>query len=236
MMNNIVENNNNFTEFNQVWAKYVFIDAIPDSIPELSEARESYVGQNADGTSQFTVYIFQKTEHENTYDYLIYLSNFQLTKEFRQGRSWKLEFNNSEETLRNVILPSMTVSRDYTPSFSNGDYPIPYTSVDPDFNFDDCRLEIGLDLDKLFFSGWLYIGKNLQETLQNYLPPFNDKIWLLKNQETGNRVKLHVTDELDYELPPDNFTNTEDSHTLISTNILNQVLDKFGILDEGEYW
>ena len=235
-MSNIVENNNNFTEFNQVWSKYVFVDAIPESAPDLSEARESFTGNNPDRTSNYTVYVFQKTEHENTYDYLIYLSNFQLTKEFRQGRSWKLEFNNDEETLRNVILPSMTVSRDYTPSFSDGEYLLQYTSVDPDFNFNDCRLEIGLDLDKLYFSGWIYIGKNLQETLQNYIPPFDDRIWLLKNKETGNKASLHVTDELEYELPPDNFTGTEDSHTLLSTNILNQALDKFGVLDEGEYW
>lgn len=130
----------------------------------------------------------------------------------------------------------MTASRKYQITFSNGSYEIPYTSIDPKFNFEDCRLEVGLDFDKLYFTGWLYIGKSLQDVLKISLPPFSDTTQLLKNSETGDLVSFHVNQATRYELPSDTFTDTEDSHTIITTNILNQALNSFGDLDEGEYW
>ena len=35
---NIVENNNNFTDFSQVWSKYIFTDDIPDTPLSLEKA------------------------------------------------------------------------------------------------------------------------------------------------------------------------------------------------------
>lgn len=232
---NISESNNSFLDFKQVWSNYVFVDQLPETPPELSEAYAMKSGNNKDGTV-YTIYKFQKSEHEKTYDYMIYLSNFELTKEFRQGKSWKVEFAGSEETIRNIILPGISANRKYLPTFSNGSFEIPFTSLDPDFDFADCRINVSLNFDKLYFSGWLYIGKNLQTILESGLPPFDDKLWLLKDNTTGKRVSFHVNQEVRYELPDNTFDDTEDSNTIISTNILNQALNKFGVLDEGQYW
>ncbi len=234
-MSNIVENNNNFTNYLQIWSKYIFVDEVPEIPPELTEAASTTTFKNAD-ESEYTVRIFQKSDHELDYNYLIHLSNFQLTKEFRQGKSWLFNYDENEESIRQIILPNMTASRKYQITFSDGSYEIPYTSIDPKFNFEDCRLEVGLDFDKLYFTGWLYIGKSLQDVLKISLPPFSDTTQLLKNSETGNLVSFHVNQATRYELPSDTFTDTEDSHTIITTNILNQALNSFGDLDEGEYW
>lgn len=234
---NIVENNNNFTDFSQVWSKYIFTDDIPDTPLSLEKASSVVTKDNVDKSTQYTLYIFDKTEHEKTYNYLIYVSNLQLVKEFRQGKSWKLILGDSgEEVIRNVILPSLKASREYTPKFSNGEFEIPFTSVDPDFDLSNCRLNTGLNFDKLYFTGWLYVGQNLQKLLIEKLPPFDDTEWLLKNIKTGNRAKIKVTKEATYTLPDDDFDVTEDSNTILTTNVLNQALAKFGELDEGEYW
>lgn len=235
-MSNVVENNNSFNDYTQVWSKYVFIDDVPSEPPLLELEHRSFTKNNTDEGSQYTLHIFQKTEHENTYDYLLYVSNLKLIKEFRQGKSWILKLGDTEEAVRNVILPSMTASRSYTPSFSDGDFEIPFTSVNPDFNFRDCRIEVGLDFEKLYFSGWLYIGKNLKVLLEKNLPPFDDIMYLLKNSQTGNKASFQVTAEKRYKLPSDTFEDTENSNTILSTNILNQAINQFGILDEGEYW
>lgn len=236
MKSNIVENNNSFAEFNQTWSKYIFTDDIPDTPPKLRKAYKHSTKTNIDNESQYTVHVFQKTEHETTYDYLIYISNFQLTKEFRQGKSWKLELGGDEESLRNLILPTMTTSREYTPTFTDGEYEIPFTSVDPNFDFKDCRIDVGLDFDRLYFSGWLYVGKNLRELLVKYLPPFDDELYLLKNKDTSNKASFHVGAEKRYKLPGDTFEDVEKSDTIITSTILNQALDSFGVLDEGEFW
>ena len=237
MRSNVVENNYSLTDYYQSWSSYVFTDAIPENTPDLKSAINVTEKYNNDGTS-YTIRAFEKTEHENTYIYLLYVSNFQLTKEFRQGKSWKFLFGDSEASIRNIILPkaAATISEAYAPKFSNGEFELSYTSVDPKFDLNDCRIDTGLDFDKLYFTGWLYAGKNLQELLSKGLPPFDDKLWLLKNEITGNKASFKVNQETRYELPADTFKGTEDSHTLISTNILNQVIDKFGIVDEGVFW
>lgn len=236
VMGNIVENNNSFTKFSQVWSHFVFTDNIPVDAPVLDSAQRTEKFLNADKT-YYTARFFQITNDNDAWDYLLHVSNFQLTKEFRQGRSWKLELNGEEESLRAVILPGTTVSRTYTPSFTDGSYSIPYTSVDPDFDFENCRINVGLDFSKLYFTGWIYIGKTFQTLLQKELKlPFASYLWLLKDQKTGNKVKFEISKEATYKLPADEFDDTEDSDTIVTTNIINQVLNKHGRLDEGEVW
>lgn len=236
MKSNIVENNNSFTEFSQVWANYIFTDDVPANPPDLSEATSTVEKNNSDGTI-YTIRSFEKTAHEKTYTYLLHVSNLKLSKEFRQEKLWKLEFGGEEESIRNVILPNTTATRKYEIKFSNGEYTIPFTSLDPQFDLSNCRLEINMELEKLYFSGWIYAGENLQVLLENNLPPFDDTIWLLKNKETGNRVSFHVNQETRYELPADNPENIEEkSHTILTTNVINQALNTFGLLDEGLYW
>lgn len=235
-MSNIVENNNSFVKYNQVWSSFVFTDNLSEDPPALETANKIVEITNKDN-SICTYYTFQlHTDNEN-YDYLIYLSNFQLTKEFRQGKDWKLEFQDNEEFLRNVVLPGTTNTRKYTPTFSTEDYQIPFTSLDPYFDLRDCRIKIGIDLEKLYFSGWLYVGKSLKNLLEKDLKlPFDDNLWLLKNNKTNEKAKFTVTSEKIYKLPNNRFNDTEDSDTLISTTILNETINTIGKLDEGEYW
>lgn len=235
-MSNIVENNNSFVKYNQVWSNFVFTDNIPEDPPTLDQADDVIEFQNKDN-SIYTCYTFQFHTDNESYNYLIYLSNFQLTKEFRQEKDWKLEFKNNEECLRNIILPGTTTARKYTPTFSTENYQIPFTSLDPTFDFRDCRIRVGLDLDKLYFSGWLYVGKNLKDLLEKDLKlPFNDTLWLLKDPETKNKAKFDVSEEKTYKLPSNNFNDTEDSDTLISTTIFNETINSIGRIDEGVYW
>lgn len=235
-MSNLVENNNSFVKYNQVWANFTFTDNIPEVAPSLNSATSTNTYTNKD-KSIYTVYIYQKKTDNETYDYLMYISNFQLTKEFRQRKDWKFELNGNEETIRSIILPGTTTSRSYTPSFSNGEYEIPFTSVDPYFDLRDCRIKVGLDFDKLYFSGWIYLGKTLKDLLgDNLIPPFDSIKWLIKDTKTGNKVKFDISSERTYKLPSDTFTGKEGDNTIITTNILNQALNSFGILDEGVYW
>lgn len=237
MDKNVVENNNSFTKFNQVWSNYVYTDAVPDQAPFLENAAESNTFQNKDGTICTEHFFRIKTDNDD-YNYLLHLSNFQLTKEFRQdGKNWKLEYGNNEESIRFVILPDTTLSRSYTPVFTDGEYEIPYTSVNPDFDFENCRLKSSLAFDKLYFSGWLYVGKTLESLLANEMSlPFASHFWLLKDKDTGNKVKFSIKKEATYKLPADDFNDTEDSDTIVTTNIFNQVANKFLDLDEGCYW
>lgn len=233
-MSNVVENNNSFVDFNQVWSEYVFTDRIPTECPDISQTTQKTYS-NPDGTV-YSIYTFQITTDNETYDYLCYVSNFQLTKEFRQGRYWKFEFNKDEENLRAIILPGTTTSRSYTPSFSNGKNTIPYTSVDPEFDLSNCRIKVGLDFDKLYISGWIYVGKNLQDHFQrNLLPPFDSDAWLIKDLKTGNRVKFNIQQELTYNLPAEH-VETLEPHTILTNDIINQVLNEIVDLDEGECW
>lgn len=235
-MSNIVENNNSFLKYNQVWSNFVFTDSIPDTPPSLDSAISSESLTNKDNTL-YTLYRFQLSTDNEEYDYLIYISNFQLTKEFRQGRDWKLELNGNEEVIRNVIFPGTTASRKYTPAFSNGDYEIPFTSVDPYFDLRDCRIKVGLDFDKLYFSGWIYVGKNLKDLLNdNSILPFDSSKWLIKDKNTQNRVRFDISAEKVYKLPTNTFDAAENSDTLITSTILNEAINSFGVLDEGESW
>lgn len=235
-MGNIVENNNSFTKFNQVWSNFVFTDKIPTDAPSLDTADKQQTLLNPDRTV-YTARVYQLTDDNDTWDYLLHLENFQLIKEFRQGKAWKLELDGEEESLRSLVLPGTTTSRTYTPSFTNGAYTIPYTSVDPDFDFENCRINVGLDFDKLYFTGWLYVGQTLQKLLTSRLSlPFSSSLWLIKDDKTGNKVKFEISKEVTYKLPADSFDDTEDSNTVVTTNIVNDVLNKHGRLDEGEYW
>lgn len=235
-MSNIVENNNSFVKYNQVWSNFVFTDNIPEDPPNPETANNVSEYINKDN-SIYTVYTFRAQTDNSNHEYLLYLSNFQLTKEFRQGKDWKLEFRDNEEFLRNVILPGTTTTRKYTPTFSTEDYQIPFTSLDPYFDLRECRIKIGIDLNKLYFSGWLYVGKSLTNLLDKDLKlPFDDTLWILKDTKTTNKVKFDVSLEKTYKLPGNNFSDTEDSDTLVSTTILNETINTIGRLDEGVYW
>lgn len=236
-MRSVVESNNSFTKFDQVWAEQVFTDPISENPPDLSTAITKQIYTNKDGTT-YTVNIFQiTTDLSGARNYLMYISNFQLTKEFRQGRSWKLELSGNEEMLRHVILPGLTSSRGYTPTFTNGIVEIPYTSVDPDFDFTECRINVGLDFDKLYFTGWIYIGRNLKQWIEdNVLPPFDEDLWLIIDNKSGNRVRFNITGEKTYTLPGDDTVEVENDDTIITSSNINRALNNFGKLDEGEYW
>lgn len=234
-MNNVVENNNSFTSYNQIWSHYIFTDIIPSIPPLTSNADSKAILQNIDKTD-YTQYIFHKKTDNEEYSYLIYLSNFQLIKEFRQGKSWKFEYNKDEETLRNIILPGTTSGRLYNPTFSNGEYEIPFTSLNPEFDLSNCRINVGLDFDKIYISCWLYVGKRLNNFLKDSsILPFNSSKWLLKDNK-GNKIKFDITDERSYILPGDNLTKGESGNTIITTNILNESINTLGKLDEGEWW
>lgn len=237
--NNIVENNNNLSEFTQSWADYVFLDSIPKEPPSLEEGKEKE-GKNPDSTL-YKSWIFEKTVHEETYDYLMYVENLQLIKEFRQGRTWKLELEGNEYIMRNIILPTSKpdFSSKYLPSFSFKGFELDYSSLDPKFNLTTCRIDIELDIESLYFSGWFYIGKNLQKVYEEEFPPFDDNLCILQNKQSGNLVSFHVNKNARYELPGDILNenqNNDKSDTLITTNVINQALNTFGDLDEGEYW
>ncbi len=234
-MSNLVENNNSYTSFEQIWSQYVFTDKLPETLPDINTVeRKELKNKNEDSICSY--YVFEKAEDNLTYDYLIYISNFKLTKEFRQKKLWKFEWDDNEENLRRFIIPGTVTTRIYTPTFTNGSYTIPYTSIDPEFDFSNCRIKVGLDFEKLYISGWLYIGQDLQKLLHTSLPPFDDRIWLLKNNTTQDKASIQVQETLRFKLPKSSFDDTEDSNTILTTNILNQALASFGVLDEGEYW
>lgn len=237
-MKDVLENNNEFTQFKQVLPEYIFSDIIPAEPPLSESARVSDFGRNKDDT-QYRYSIFSTENPNQNWDYLIHLENFQLTKEFRQGKFWKLEFEGEEENLRRIILPGQNTTRTYTPKFykKGSATPLPFTSIDPVFDLGNCRIQVGLDLDSLYIDCWLYVGKNLREILDNNLPPFNSKIWLLQDPDTKvlNRFEL-TQDKKVFVLPPDNLTELPEDDLIVTTKTLNWILNQIGCLDEGEYW
>lgn len=238
MSKNVVENNNSFVDFSQVWSDFVFVDPIPDEAPSVKDCKYQIAKENPD-KSIYTESYFQIVTDNKEYDYLIYVSNFQLTKEFRQAKVWKFEWNKDEESIRRLILPGTTASRSYVPKFTNGEIEIPYTSVDPNFDFENCRITTGLNFDKLYFTGWLYVGKTIKSVLDDELKlPFNNKYWLLKDLQTGKKVRFEIRKENVYILPGDSFEDDMkvDDNVIVTTNILNQVSNLFLSLDQGEYW
>ena len=84
MSKNVVENNNSFVDFSQVWSDFVFVDPIPDEAPSVKDCKYQIAKENPD-KSIYTESYFQIVTDNKEYDYLIYVSNFQLTKEFRQA-------------------------------------------------------------------------------------------------------------------------------------------------------
>lgn len=238
MSKNVVENNNSFVDFSQVWSDFVFTDPIPDEAPNVKDCKYQITKENPD-KSTYTESYFQIVTDNKEYDYLLFVSNFQLTKEFRQSKVWKFEWNKDEESIRRLILPGTTASRSYVPKFTNGEIEIPYTSVDPNFDFENCRITTGLNFDKLYFTGWLYVGKTIKSVLDDELKlPFNSKYWLLKDLQTGKKVRFEIKKENVYILPGDSFEDDMkvDDNVIVTTNILNQVSNLFLSLDEGEYW
>lgn len=239
MSKNVVENNNSFVDFSQVWSDFVFTDPIPDEAPSIKDCKYQITKENPD-KSTYTESYFQIVTDNKEYDYLLYVSNFQLTKEFRQSKVWKFEWNKDEESIRRLILPGTTASRSYVPKFTNGEIEIPYTSVDPNFDFENCRITTGLNFDKLYFTGWLYVGKTIKSVLDDELKlPFNSKYWLLKDLQTGKKVRFEIEKENVYVLPGDEFDEENrgvSDNVIVTTNILNQVANLFVHLDCGEYW
>lgn len=239
MSKNVVENNNSFVDFSQVWSDFVFTDPIPDEAPAIKECRNQITKENLDKTT-YTESYFQIETDNGVHDYLIFVSNFLLTKEFRQSKVWKFEWNRDEESIRRLILPGTTASRSYVPKFTDGETEIPYTSVDPTFDFENCRITTGLNFDKLYFTGWIYVGNTVKSVFNNELKlPFNNKYWLLKDLQTGKKVRFEIEKENVYVLPGDEFdeeTRDVNDNVIVTTNILNQVANLFVHLDEGEYW
>ena len=160
-MSNIVENNNSIVNFIQVWPETIYTEVIPENPPALAEAIHT-TGSNKDGTP-YNLYTFKKVTANKNYPYLIYVSHFQLTKEFRQKNIWKIEIANDEESIRRIIFPGKTTTRKYAPTFSSEGQEIPYTNLNPRFDLRDCRINVEMDLDELYFSGWLYVGESLAD-------------------------------------------------------------------------
>ena len=237
---NVVENNNSFTQYLQVWPDFIFTDKIPGKAPLLATANKTEQFENID-KSIYTLYTFKvdSAQDASSYDLLLFVANFQLKKEFRQGQSWIFDLlKNGEESIRSAILPGTTVDRSYTPSFSNGSYEIPYTSIDPIFDFENCRIVVGLDFGKLYFNGWVYVGNNLAKMLWSggALPPFSDTIWLLKDFKTNKKARFDVTEQKAYILPGNHYDDEEDSDTLLTTTIMNEALNKHAVIDQGVFW
>lgn len=236
---NVIENNNSFTGFEQVFPEYIFTDAIPKEPPSFESADSTGFGENEDGT-KYRYSIYNSSDENETYAYLVHLENFQLTKEFRQEKLWKLEFNKDEESLRQIIFPGLNTSRNYTPEFYRfgQSSPVPFTSVDPFFDLENCRIKVALDFDKLFIDCWLYVGKNLKELLASTLKlPFNSKLWLIKDLDKGSIARFELTaDQKIYVLPPNDLEKLPDEDMLVSTRTFNWVINHLGELDEGEYW
>lgn len=234
----ITENNNNFVDFKQIWPNYIYTEAIPIEPPALADATSTTRYENPDGTI-YSVSLFTKKYDTDDVElpHLIYINNIQLIKEFRQLNIWKLNYKGDEESLRRVIFPGITTNRDYAPKFTSGGRVIPYTSLDPIFNLQDCNMEVHLNLNELHFSGWLYVGKSLQDVLATNELPFDDELWLIQDKQNGNRARFNVTQEKVYELPPDNPNHIPtDKDMVVTTNVFNYVLNEIGNADEGEYW
>ena len=237
---NTVENNNNQTAFKQVFPSYIFTDEIPEEPLALEKATVDEFRENPNGT-KYRICFFNKKNisSEENYSFLVYLDNFQLTKEFRQGRSWKFEFTENEEMIRRIIFPGQTTSRSYMPLFYKDDLatPLAFTSIDPVFDLQDCRINVALDAETLYISCWVYIGKNLGDLLNNYLkPPFNSKYWLLQDPENQNLARFELTEKNKiYILPPDKLEKLPENDMLISLRTFNFVANEIGVLDEGEF-
>lgn len=251
-MSTLVENNNSAVHFSQVWPEYVYTNIIPETPPELETGiKES--GENKDGTLYTTYTFIKKTDNED-YPYLKYISHFQLTKEYRQENIWKLEFENNEEYIRRIIFPGKTSNRLYTPSFSSKGQHLPFTNVNPKFDLKDCRIFTNNNFEELYFSGWLYVGKNLTDFLDVNSLPLDDQLWLIKNNNNGYRAKFEVTQEKTYTLPPDMISDlplSKDENrasleslkklqglgdVVVTANTLNRILYHVGELDGGVYW
>lgn len=250
MTTNVVENNNSFTDFRQIWSPFIYTEDIPEDPPTSDSTQFISLGKKyvKTATHTFSYEIFVSSSLRDN-KILLHLSNFKLTREFRQKEDWKLEFNGidingettfnfGEEAVRRIIFPGRTTSRGYFPTFTTEGKEIPYTYINPTFNLKDCRITTSVHFDELYFTGWLYVGKSLKEVLNEVALPFDDNQYLLQNKTTGNAIKIKVTDPKIYVLPPDNIQDLyeEVGDLIVTRNSLNYIINQIGELDCGEYW
>ena len=236
----MVENNNNETGFMQIWPDYIYSDKIKAEPPAYKDFPKT-VGSNPDGTSyiKYDVSIGDDSD-DSTRPYLIYVEDYQLTKEFRQSNKiLKFDGEFDEEYLRRVIFPGTTTTRGYAPTFRTkvGDKysDIPYTFLNPEWDLENCRIKVDADIEVIYFSGWFYVGGTLADM---YTPPFDDRIWLLQNED-GVKAKFHITNDTNksYNLPKTDMEGfVEKDSTLVTHETINTVLNTIGELDGGRYW
>lgn len=227
----MIENNNGLIDFVQIRPEYVHIDLIPDSAPELNTlSKETKL--NPDGTvyNVYTYYSKNISDGKNV-PILQYVENLQLIKEIRQSGVWKFP---TEEDLRKIIFPGETLDRSYCPKFYSDSIEISYAQIEPTWDLSNCRLSSNADLDNLYTSCWMYVGRNLTES---QTLPFNENLWLLKDPNTGNMIRFDVTEHKVYILPKTNMEgNVKIDSTIVTHETINTVLNAIGDLDCGEWW
>lgn len=231
----MVENNNSQMDYKQIWPDYVYSDRIPDTAPDyhLLPYTEKL---NKDG-SKYLVFDCQIGEASNDSNrpFLVYVQKLKLIKEFRQKNIFKFDTEDfDEEFLRRVIFPGQTTDRSYAPEFYSNGEQIEYMNLDPKWDLENCRIYTDLDLDELYISCWIYVGSTLADL---YMPPFSDKIWLVRDEETGNKAKFKVSEQKSYNLPRTDMEGfVEKDSTLVTHETINAVLNTIGELDGGRYW
>lgn len=227
----MIENNNKETNFIQVWPDYVYTDVISEELPELGEPE---LHQNSDG-SHYTIQKAKKKDLSTNEEreYLMHISNFLLTKEFRQKNLFKFD---NEELLRRIILPGQTSYRNYTPSFNVDGTHAEYSAIDPQYDFENCRIKLNTKGDKVYINCWIYIGETL---LEAFKPPFSDSLYLLINLDSNakGRIKLLNEEDKDYFLPKSDMTGlVEKNATIVTHETLNTVINEIGVVDGGRWW
>lgn len=238
-MNELIsENNNSTTDFKQIWSNYIFVDNIPEIAPNYKNYNFSqFVNKNGTNYLVYDIQFLDESKNEKR-SILNYVENYQLTKEFRQKNVFKFDKDFDEEIIRNIIIPGTTKDRSYTPIFyttlDNEKQEIPYLNLNPIWDLKNCRLSTELDLDTLYFSGWIYKGIKLNE-FSNL--PFSDQLFLLKNKN-NIRTGINVTAKEDkfYKLPDSTLDTVDSDSTIVTHETINQVLNNIGNLDGGRYW
>lgn len=226
----MIENNNRETNFIQVWPDYVYTDVIPEVVPV--PVTKALPCLDPEG-NRYNAYRVAKRDYIDDSDkyYLTKVVGLKLIKEFRQGSIYRFA---DEELLRRIILPGTTTYREYQPVFTVDGVDVPYTVLNPIYDFSNCRITLQTTSDEVYITCWLYTGSTLADA---YKPPFNDSHWLIKN-EHGVKAKFEVQSDVDtsYVLPSADPLDVQEDTTLITTQIVNKVLNTIGVIDGGEYW
>lgn len=238
-MNELIsENNNSTTDFKQIWSNYIFVDDIPEIAPNYKDYPFSqHFNKNSTNYLVYDIQFLDESKNEKR-SILNYIENYQLVKEFRQKNVFKFDNDFDEEVIRNIIIPGTTKDRSYTPVFytivSGEKKEIPYLNLNPIWDLKNCRLTTVLELDNLYFSGWIYKGLKLNE-FSNL--PFNDELYILKNKN-NIKASLRVTAKEDkfYNLPDSKLDIVNSDSTIVTHETINQVLNNIGDLDGGRYW